>query len=155
MWDTVFSGLAGESGPRMRAVLLAFGILTTAVGAVMALAQTQLKRMLAFVTMSHLGIYLIGVGLLTPLGLAGASLLVIGDALAKSALFLSVGVVQHQRASVSETSCAAAAAGWRSPASRSRRARWPWPTCRPLCPRPGTRCWWTRRTRLACRGWKS
>ena len=102
VWDTVFSGLAGGSGPRMRAVLLGFGILTAVVGAVMALAQTHLKRMLAFVTMSHLGIYLIGVGLLTPLGLAGASLLVIGDGLAKSALFLAVGVVQHQRASVSE-----------------------------------------------------
>ena len=103
VWDTVFSGLAGGSGPRMRAVLLGLGILTAVVGAVMALAQVHLKRMLAFVTMSHLGIYLIGVGLLTPLGLAGASLLVIGDGLAKSALFLGVGVVQHQRASVSET----------------------------------------------------
>jgi multicomponent Na+:H+ antiporter subunit D len=103
VWDTVFSGLAGGTGPRMRAVLLGFGILTAVVGAVMALAQTHLKRMLAFVTMSHLGIYLIGVGLLSPLGLAGASLLVIGDGLAKSALFLGVGVVQHRRASVSET----------------------------------------------------
>jgi multicomponent Na+:H+ antiporter subunit D len=102
VWDTVFSGLAGGSGPRMRAVLLGLGILTAVVGAVMALAQIHLKRMLAFVTMSHMGIYLIGVGLLTPLGLAGASLLVIGDGLAKSALFLGVGVVQHQRASVSE-----------------------------------------------------
>jgi multicomponent Na+:H+ antiporter subunit D len=102
VWDTVFSGLAGGVGPRMRAVLLGFGILTALVGAVMALAQHHLKRMLAFVTMSHLGIYLIGAGLLTPLGLAGASLLVIGDGLAKSALFLGVGVVQHQRASVSE-----------------------------------------------------
>src|SRR6202012_3929940 len=82
---------------------LGFGILTAVVGAVMALAQRHLKRMLAFVTMSHLGIYLIGVGLLTPLGLTGASLLVIGDGLAKSALFLGVGVLQHQRASVSET----------------------------------------------------
>jgi multicomponent Na+:H+ antiporter subunit D len=102
VWDTVFSGLAGGPGPRMRAVLLGLGIATAVVGAVMALAQTHLKRMLAFVTMSHLGIYLIGVGLLTSLGLAGASLLVIGDALAKSALFLGVGVVQHERASVSE-----------------------------------------------------
>jgi multicomponent Na+:H+ antiporter subunit D len=83
-------------------VLLALGIATAVVGAVMALAQTQLKRMLAFLTMSHLGIYLIGVGLLTQLGLAGAALLVIGDALAKSALFLGVGVVQHQRSTVSE-----------------------------------------------------
>ena len=60
VWDTVFSGLAGGPGPRMRAVLLGLGIATAVVGAVMALAQTQLKRMLAFVTMSHLGIYLIG-----------------------------------------------------------------------------------------------
>jgi len=102
VWDTVFSGLAGGPTPRMRAVLLGLGIATALVGAVMALAQTQLKRMLAFVTMSHLGIYLIGVGLLTSLGLAGASLLVIGDALAKSALFLGVGAVQHQRRTVSE-----------------------------------------------------
>jgi multicomponent Na+:H+ antiporter subunit D len=103
VWDTVFSGLAGGAGPRTRAVLLGLGILTALTGAVMALAQRHLKRMLAFVTMSHLGIYLIAAGLLTPLGLAGASLLVIGDGLAKSALFLGVGVVQHQRASVSET----------------------------------------------------
>ena len=56
VWDTVFSGLAGGPGPRMRAVLLGLGIVTALVGAAMALAQTQLKRMLAFVTMSHLGI---------------------------------------------------------------------------------------------------
>ena len=103
VWDTVFSGLAGGVGPRMRAVLLGFGILTAVAGAVMALAQRHLKRMLAFVTMSHLGIYLIGAGLLTPLGLTGASLLVLGDGLAKSALFLGVGVVQHERATVSES----------------------------------------------------
>ncbi|TVZ00739.1 NADH dehydrogenase [Trebonia kvetii] len=103
VWVTVFSGLAGGSEARMRAVLLGFAILTAVVGAVMALAQLHLKRMLAFVTMSHLGIYLIGVGLLSPLGLAGASLLVIGDGLAKSALFLGVGVLQHERSSVSET----------------------------------------------------
>src|SRR6478672_12942056 len=102
VWVTVFSGLDGGTGPRMRAVLLGLGILTAVVGAVMALAQIHLKRMLAFLTMSHLGIYLIGAGLLTPLGLAGAALLVIGDGLAKSALFLCVGGLQHQRASVSE-----------------------------------------------------
>ena len=111
VWVTVFSGLADGSGPRMQAVLLGLGILTAVVGAVMALAQIHLKRMLAFLTMSHLGIYLIGVGLLSPLGLAGASLLVIGDGLAKSALFLGVGVVQHQRASVSETKLRGAGRG--------------------------------------------
>lgn len=103
VWITVFSGLAGGPGPRVRAVLLGLGLLTAVTGAVMALAQRHLKRMLAFVTMSHVGIYLTGVGLLTPLGLTAAALLVVGDGLAKSALFLGVGVVQHERASVSET----------------------------------------------------
>ncbi|HEU5385516.1 MAG TPA: complex I subunit 5 family protein [Streptosporangiaceae bacterium] len=111
VWVTVFSGLAGGTGPRMRAVLVGLGILTAVVGAVMALAQVHLKRMLAFLTMSHLGIYLIGAGLLTPLGLAGAALLVIGDGLAKSALFLGVGVLQHQRASVSEAKLRGAGRG--------------------------------------------
>ena len=111
VWVTVFSGLDGGTGPRMRAVLLGLGILTAVVGAVMALAQVHLKRMLAFLTMSHLGIYLIGAGLLTPLGLAGAALLVIGDGLAKSALFLGVGVLQHQRASVSEAKLRGAGRG--------------------------------------------
>src|SRR6185437_12605847 len=111
VWVTVFSGLDGGTGPRMRAVLLGLGILTAVVGAVMALAQVHLKRMLAFLTMSHLGIYLIGAGLLTPLGLAGAALLVIGDGLAKSALFLCVGVLQHQRASVSEAKLRGAGRG--------------------------------------------
>jgi multicomponent Na+:H+ antiporter subunit D len=111
VWVTVFSGLDGGTGPRMRAVLLGLGILTAVVGAVMALAQVHLKRMLAFLTMSHLGIYLIGAGLLTPLGLAGASLLVIGDGLAKSALFLCVGVLQHQRASVIEAKLRGAGRG--------------------------------------------
>ena len=153
VWDTVFSGLAGP-GSRMRAVLLGFGILTAVVGAVMALAQIHLKRMLAFVTMSHLGIYLIGAGLLTPLGLAGASLLVIGDGLAKSALFLAVGVVQHQRGSVSEIKLRGRGRGLAVTGVTIVLGALVLAACPPTCPRSGMRCWWTRRTRLACRGWK-
>jgi multicomponent Na+:H+ antiporter subunit D len=52
--------------------------------------------------MSHLGLYLIGFGLLSSLGLAGAALLAVGDGLAKTAMFFGVGILQQRRSSVSE-----------------------------------------------------
>lgn len=103
VWETAFSGLGGGAGHGLRFVLIGFGILTAVVGPLMALVQTHLKRMLAFLTMSHLGLYLIGFGLLSPLGLAGASLLAVGDGLAKAAMFFGVGALQKQRGSVNET----------------------------------------------------
>lgn len=102
VWATVFSGLDGGTGLRLRTVLLAFGVATAVIGPIMALAQTNLKRMLAFLTMSHLGLYLIGFGLLSALGLAGAALLAVGDGLAKAAMFFGVGILQQRRSSVSE-----------------------------------------------------
>ncbi|MGH9301588.1 MAG: complex I subunit 5 family protein, partial [Acidimicrobiales bacterium] len=102
VWETMFSGLTGGAEHRLRFVLVGLGIVTAVVGPVMALAQTHLKRMLAFVTVSHIGLYLIGFGLLGPLGLAGAALLVVGDGLVKGALFLGVGVLQQQRSSIDE-----------------------------------------------------
>jgi multicomponent Na+:H+ antiporter subunit D len=101
VWETIFSGLHVEVS-HLRTLLIAFGIATAVVGPIMALAQTHLKRMLAFLTMSHLGLYLIGSGLLTPLGLAGAALLVVGDGMAKAAMFFGVGALQHRRSSVDE-----------------------------------------------------
>lgn len=102
VWETVFSGLGGDAGLHLRAVLVALGVVTALVGPVMALAQIHLKRMLAFLTMSHLGLYLIGFGLLTPLGVAGAGLLAVGDGLAKAAMFFGVGIIQRRAASVHE-----------------------------------------------------
>lgn len=102
VWETVFSGLADAEGFRLRTVLIGFGIATAVVGPVMALAQNNLKRMLAFVTMSHLGLYLIGFGLLSPLGVAGAGLLVVGDGMAKATMFFGVGILQQRRSGVSE-----------------------------------------------------
>lgn len=102
IWETVFSGLAGDVEQRLQFVLVGLGIATAVAGPIMAMWQTDLKRMLAFVTMSHVGLYLIGFGLLSRLGLAGAALLVVGDGLAKGALFLGIGVLQQQRSSIDE-----------------------------------------------------
>src|SRR5215210_824860 len=88
-----FSGALGNSAPSLRGLLVGFGVLTALLGAVMAFLQRDLKRLLAFVTISHVGIFVCGVGLLTARGLAGSTLFVIADGFVKAALFLAVGLL--------------------------------------------------------------
>jgi multicomponent Na+:H+ antiporter subunit D len=84
----------------LRAVLVGFAVVTALVGALMALVQDHLKRLLAFVTISQIGLALIGVGLLTPQGGAGAALLIPADGLLRAGLFVCIGAVLHRCGSV-------------------------------------------------------
>jgi multicomponent Na+:H+ antiporter subunit D len=98
---TVFSGaLGGEEA--LEAVLIGAGTLTALVGAVMCFGQRHLKRMLAFATVSHIGLFLIGIALLDARGLAGTALYIVADGLIKAALFVGVGTLQHLFGSVDE-----------------------------------------------------
>jgi multicomponent Na+:H+ antiporter subunit D len=71
--------------------LLTAGVLTAVVGALTCLVQHHLKRMLAFATVAHIGVFLIGIALLGPESLGGTGLWVVGDACAKGALFIVAG----------------------------------------------------------------
>jgi multicomponent Na+:H+ antiporter subunit D len=82
---------------------LALGVLTAVAGALFCFRERHLKRLLAFSTISHAGMFLTGIALLTPLGLAGAAVYVAGHALVKAALFLCVGIVLQRLGSVNET----------------------------------------------------
>ena len=84
-------------------LLVVLGLLTAVVGALFCFRERHIKRLLAFSTISHSGLFLTGIGLLTPLGLTGAAAYVIGHALVKAALFLCVGVVLHRVGSVNES----------------------------------------------------
>jgi multicomponent Na+:H+ antiporter subunit D len=84
-------------------VFLTLGVLTAVVGALFCFRERHLKRLLAFSTVSHAGMFLAGFALLTPLGLAGAAFYVAGHALLKAALFLCTGIVLHRLGSVNET----------------------------------------------------
>jgi multicomponent Na+:H+ antiporter subunit D len=99
---TAFSGTLGGDAGSVQAVLLVVGTVTAVVGAVMAFEQRHLRRMLAFSTVGHSGLLLIGMALLVPAGLAGACVYVLGHGLAKAALFVAVGVLLHRRGTVDE-----------------------------------------------------
>jgi multicomponent Na+:H+ antiporter subunit D len=99
---SVFGSALGHRGV-ITAVFLVLGLLTTVVGALFCFRERHLKRLLAFSTISHAGMFLTGIALLTPLGLAGAAVYVAGHALVKAALFLCTGIVLHRLGSVNET----------------------------------------------------
>jgi multicomponent Na+:H+ antiporter subunit D len=85
-----FSGALGGDAEAIRAVLVGLGVLTALLGGVMAFVQSSLKRMLAFVVISHVGVFLAAIGLLTARGLAAATVYVVADGLVKGALLCAV-----------------------------------------------------------------
>lgn len=91
---TVFHG-ALPSG-EVRAVLLAAGVLTALLGAVMCAVQHHLKRMLAFATIAQVGLFLTGLGLLSREGVAGTAIWVVADGLIKAGLFACVAILVHR-----------------------------------------------------------
>lgn len=78
------------------------GIVTALTGACMCYLQRNLKRLLAFSTISHIGLMLIGIGLFTPEGLAGSAIYAIGHGLVKGALFLVAGILLHRFQGIDE-----------------------------------------------------
>jgi multicomponent Na+:H+ antiporter subunit D len=84
-------------------LFLVLGLLTAVVGALFCFRERHIKRLLAFSTISHAGMFLVGLSWLTPLGLAGAAVYVLGHGLVKAALFLCAGIVLHRLHSVNET----------------------------------------------------
>jgi multicomponent Na+:H+ antiporter subunit A len=75
------------------------GLLTLVVGALLALGQTDLKKLLAYTTVSSLGgmVFLLGLG--TPLAVKSAMLFLLVHALYKGTLFLVAGGVDHSAGS--------------------------------------------------------
>ncbi|HET9073544.1 MAG TPA: proton-conducting transporter membrane subunit [Solirubrobacteraceae bacterium] len=86
----------------LSAILVALGLLTALWGAVMALRELDIKRLLAFVTISFVGTFLAGFGLLSPEGIAGVAVYVVADGSAKGLLFGCVGILQARRGVVGQ-----------------------------------------------------
>lgn len=84
----------------LRPALVALGAVTAVVGSVMCLAQRHLKRLLAYSTIGHAGLFVIALS--SPDPAAVGALYVLGHAGTKAALFLMAGVILNRYGSVDE-----------------------------------------------------
>jgi multicomponent Na+:H+ antiporter subunit D len=100
-WSMFGQGLGHRAA--ISHVFLTLGVATAVVGALFCFRERHIKRLLAFSTISHAGMFLTGIALLTPLGLAGTAVYVVGHSLVKAALFLCTGILLHRLGSVNET----------------------------------------------------
>ena len=83
-------------------LLLGLGVASTVLGGVMALSQRHVKRLLAFSTISHAGIMLIGLALLSRGGLSGMLVYLVGHGLVKASLFMVAGILLATCAGIDE-----------------------------------------------------
>ncbi len=86
-------GGAVALGPSVQITLAVLAVVTMTVGNVLALLQKEMKRMLAYSSISQAGYMLIGIAIGTSPALAGATLQVFAHALMKTGAFLVVGAV--------------------------------------------------------------
>ena len=98
--------LAGGAPPWFGWTILALGLVSGVLGVVWALAQHDLKRLLAYHSVENIGIILIGIGagilgaangmpVVSALGYTGALLHVLNHAVFKGLLFLGAGSIVH------------------------------------------------------------
>lgn len=88
--------LAPQAAQELHWLLAGMGVLGIVYGALAALAQTNLRRMLAFASVSHVGMVLLGLSSFTIQGLQGAVFLLLNFTLAGGGAFLIVGMLHHR-----------------------------------------------------------
>ncbi len=81
--------------PVYSAVLLTLGAISMIAGALLAIGQDDIKRMLAYSSISQMGYIVLGLGLGTPLGVLGGLLHLLNHAFFKSLLFLCAGSIEY------------------------------------------------------------
>lgn len=104
VYGTVFAGPGGIPAADLERVLVVLGAVTAVIGAVMCWYQRHIKRLLAYSTVAHMGLFLIGIGVLTPEADDGVALYVLGHAGVKAALFACTGILLDRYGSVDELS---------------------------------------------------
>lgn len=77
-------------------ILSAVAAVAIIVGSINAIAQTDIKRMLAYSSASQIGYVVLGIGLANPTGLSGGILHILNHAFMKGCLFLAVGAVIYK-----------------------------------------------------------
>jgi len=89
----VFTVAFFEAVPAVRTLLLVAATTSVVAGGVLALRARDVRRLLAYSSVSQYGLFGVGLALATPLSVTGALVALVGHAVAKGGLFVAVGSV--------------------------------------------------------------
>lgn len=89
--------------PELNPALMVLALLTMVVGALGAVAQADIKRILSFTLVSHIGYMILGVALGTVAGTAAAIYYIVHHIVVQTTLFLAAGLVEREAGSTSIT----------------------------------------------------
>jgi len=82
---------------KVRAWMIGLSIVGILYGALVSLMQKDMKKLVAYSSVSHLGFCTLGIFVLTPMGLSGSVLQQVNHGISTGALFLIVGVLYERR----------------------------------------------------------
>src|SRR5579871_1359845 len=82
---------------KVRSWMITLSIIAIIYGALVSLMQKDMKKLVAYSSVSHLGFCTLGIFALTPLGLSGSVLQQINHGISTGALFLIVGILYERR----------------------------------------------------------
>jgi NADH-quinone oxidoreductase subunit M len=77
-------------------VALWLGVASILYGAILAYGQSDLKKLIAYTSISHMGFILIGVFVFNPIAWQGVVMLLVAHGVSTGALFIIVGATQHR-----------------------------------------------------------
>jgi NADH-quinone oxidoreductase subunit M len=86
-------GMMPDAARQLAGLLVVLAVINVVYGAFVAMSQTDLKKMIANSSVSHMGYVLLGLAALTPIGLQGAVVQMVTHGTITGLLFMMVGVV--------------------------------------------------------------
>jgi ech hydrogenase subunit A len=85
----------GFQGTHLSTLIAIYGGAVFLATAILAISQSEAKRVLAYSTIGNLGLIILCAGINTPLAIAVGTMLLIFHAISKGLLFLCVGAIEH------------------------------------------------------------
>ena len=86
-------GLFEETFIQFASIIMLFGVINLIYASICAIAQKDIKRIIAFSGCAHMGIFLIGLSSLTELGIKGSIFELFSHALITAGLFIIAGII--------------------------------------------------------------
>lgn len=88
---------AAATNATIRTAVISLAVFAALYGALLALAQRDIKRVISYSSVSHFGLIVLGCFMLTPQSVQGAVMAIVSSGIASTALFLLAGMLEDRR----------------------------------------------------------